>query len=543
MVKTVWVLRAEDLFKRMMLETGEPNKLEIKFPIQRPENQWNNEMKGRFVQAILLDDPIPPLYMTHNIRDLVSPTLMLDGKQRLTSLFKYVNNGYRLWKNTPSVTYTVYEHDENGNPICNEYGVPQSHQETYEIAGKYFKQLPQKLQKTILNFRFDCYMLSEFTADDLSRVIYNLNNGKPATATQKSIMKLGLTLGKSIEDLTKNDLFENRVVLTAGQEKNSEAHKMILCSLMLWTGAEDEEVTYKNLSNSSSLNNFSEHLANTWTKIQLDEMNNMLTNLDNLLPEDNSLCAPYLNATHLPVIIMNIDKYNTLCEDGLITEEQYREFLDYWFKKGVKKYSYTKFSGKNINDKANVEGRIEAMDKELLRFIGLEDDEELIDDEFTNTIKEYFPEVSNEEANDVTLHALMATTGIQYVRFSTEMENDYTENVLNNDKGAEKVENINLYADMLRDYIGENTIADINQIPMYLVAVQEAVNKGYDDRKVKEWFDKFIKKCSEEEVTMDDDVYFGIADDNYNKYSAEGNSDCMISIVKKSICDYCIEGE
>ena len=65
----------------------ESNTLDLSHPIQRAAEQWNLLQKSLLVHSILSDFIIPPLYLTKEKVGKNSIYHLLEGKQRVTSLF------------------------------------------------------------------------------------------------------------------------------------------------------------------------------------------------------------------------------------------------------------------------------------------------------------------------------------------------------------------------------------------------------------------------------------------------------------------------
>ena len=361
-------MTVENIIEAVNLPDDELGKLLLEFPIQRPAGQWNNEKKGRLIHAVLCGDPVPDLYIATSNGVEIAPQYLLDGVQRVTTMVEFCTQtdgkrAMRLWNKTPDVDIPVSVKGEDGKAYLSTM--------TVKLAGKTFKQLPKEAQRAILKFRFDVKLLSDYTDEDLARIMYNLNNGITATATQKAVMKLGMDAGKEIKKLTESDLFEEDFLFTSREEKRSEAHKCVLYSMLQWTGQEYEDFNYSKLTG-STLNTLIDKYSKTWTASHYEGIQSIFDTLHNLLPENEETWRPYFKATHLPVWVMNVDKYLGMLADGEITEEQYHQFLVLWFTKGVKSKEFVALAvddSKNISAKSNIEARIDLMDAALDTYI------------------------------------------------------------------------------------------------------------------------------------------------------------------------------
>ena len=72
-------------------------KFEMGKLITQPDFQrklvWRNEQKSRFVESIILNFPIPPIYLNENIE---ATYMIIDGLQRTTTLLDFYQNKFFL---------------------------------------------------------------------------------------------------------------------------------------------------------------------------------------------------------------------------------------------------------------------------------------------------------------------------------------------------------------------------------------------------------------------------------------------------------------
>lgn len=65
---------------------------------------------------------------------------------------------------------------------------------------------------------------------------------------------------------------------------------------------------------------------------------------------------------------MNLEKMEALESEGMITEEQYKDFLKWWFTQGILSEDYVATCGAGASGKTKTEDRINAMeDTKLIR--------------------------------------------------------------------------------------------------------------------------------------------------------------------------------
>lgn len=94
--------------------------------LQRPEGVWNNSQKSLLIDSLLRGYLINPTYTV--IED--GKQYVIDGVQRLYSVYTYITDGYRLSKNLEPI---IIDDEE------------------YEIAGKKFSKLDEKVQDELMS--------------------------------------------------------------------------------------------------------------------------------------------------------------------------------------------------------------------------------------------------------------------------------------------------------------------------------------------------------------------------------------------------------
>lgn len=159
---------------------------EINFdnPIQRGI-VWNKVMSSLYIHSLLYD------ILVYQKPFLVSKKEngvdILDGKQRGTTLIKYVNNEFAL---------TGLQKE----PLIMVEGKP------YNINGKFFKQLPDELQWKILDFSIDIAKL-ENAPVEIEALFFNRSNGGKAMAK----IDLARSKNRSIEvvkEIAQHEIFK-----------------------------------------------------------------------------------------------------------------------------------------------------------------------------------------------------------------------------------------------------------------------------------------------------------------------------------------------
>lgn len=164
------------------------NSLRFDNAIQRGE-VWDIQRKSRFIDSVLRDFPVPPLYCVKTDKKVTTPKgessvyECIDGKQRCTTLHQFRNGLFALSGLKP-IMYDGNELDING--LC--YG-----------------ELPKLLQEDISTASFIVYFFSNITPDEIADMMDRLNNGKPLSGIEKArIMAIDLN---SIMEMSSHELF------------------------------------------------------------------------------------------------------------------------------------------------------------------------------------------------------------------------------------------------------------------------------------------------------------------------------------------------
>ncbi len=361
---------ASQMVKDYEKDIGQKNRLVFDCPIQRPEGLWSNVAQSLLIHSILQEYLVPNICIVQNGADDFEPMTVLDGKQRMTIVYKYITNGFSLSKTTPPVEVIVPEMDEHGNLIKDENGQTKTHVEYVEIKNKRFDKLPKEFQDKIRNFEFTATMITDATKKELEEQIFRLNNGKTPTATHKAFMKGGIDVAEAIRKrILGNNFFANRFAMSPAQERGGEDMKCAFHVLALLTNANFNKLT------SGDLTKIAEEMRVNWTEGKLSEFdieycNDLLEALNYWLPKEEEFNQKeVLTTVHIPIMVMNVEKARQMMDDEELTVQQYKDFLKYWTTEGFYLEEYRECSEGSPSDKRNIERRINLMDEKLEDFV------------------------------------------------------------------------------------------------------------------------------------------------------------------------------
>lgn len=231
---------------------------------QRNAGMWSLITKSCLVASVLSDSYIPAVVFLKNKAGLdekkgkdIFRYEILDGQQRLSSLFDFINEKWALHGATEPVEFDGF---------------------TYDIAGKKFSELESELQDAIKGFRFTIYALENYSFDEVERLFFNINSGVALSTVQKAKPKLGNENMEFFNKLLTGDFFTQAVNITEAQAKR-EDDLLLLLQTMLLLDNRHEGREYKNISAASCLS-YAESIRNTYDENKKALLRDLVEYLD-----------------------------------------------------------------------------------------------------------------------------------------------------------------------------------------------------------------------------------------------------------------------
>ena len=260
-------------------------------PLQRDSEQWTPAMKGNLVSDILQGNRLHPLIFAEQIINGVAIIWDLDGKQRCTNAYSFVNNGYKISKNIRrwNIKYQTTEKDENGNEILDENGFPIAKNEEFDIRGKKFLDLPEELQEKFLDYTFNYDQYLNCSEEDIGYHIERYNDGKPMNKAQKGITKIGTEFAEMVKSISNMSFFRDRGGYKVSEFNNGTINRVVVESVMAanyfddWKKDLEDQCKYiKDNATTDTFDNF-EDMVNRLEKVVTDEVADMFDSKDSFL--------------------------------------------------------------------------------------------------------------------------------------------------------------------------------------------------------------------------------------------------------------------
>lgn len=207
---------------------SEPKEIEIRPNFQRLF-RWSREQQCSFIESLLLEMPIPPLFFFEKEDGSWD---LLDGLQRLSTIIKFIGTG----KDTPPECQGI-DHNESDWHYDNENNIAEplqlvSGEYLTGLCGLTFVRLPSQLQLNLKRARLHVYVLKRETKPMYKYEVFKrLNRGGAWLEDQElrncSVRMLDETFPEFIQHIAKTDSFLS--ALSLPQEKINNGYIEELC--------------------------------------------------------------------------------------------------------------------------------------------------------------------------------------------------------------------------------------------------------------------------------------------------------------------------
>lgn len=259
-------------------------------PLQRASEQWSPAMKGNLISDILQGNPIPPLVFAEQIINKLAITWDLDGKQRCTNAHSFVKGNYKISKNIRrwNIIYQAQIID-NGNPVLDDNGFPMSERREFDIRGKRFVELPEELQDKFNEYNFDIVQYLNCSSEDIAYHIARYNEGKPMSASQKGITRLGEEFASMVKSISGMPFFKDLGGYKVSESNNGTVNRVVVESVMAanfiedWKKKQEDMCEYmKDNATTECFDNF-EDMVGRITSVGTEDVFNMFDSKDSFL--------------------------------------------------------------------------------------------------------------------------------------------------------------------------------------------------------------------------------------------------------------------
>ena len=320
---------------------------------------WENWRGSNLIQAILLNDPIPEIIIYRN-DDKSQFRKTLDGQQRLTTIYLFVNDGFKL--DLSKSIYPTFEIE--------------GEQYTYQnLQDKLFSELPELLRDIILNYDLRILTANNCTDEQAERYYTSMNAGmKPLKPAEIRMAGMGIKVRRFIAETLKSDWILH--CLTAKSATTNTGSEVISQALTLMHNKLPIELSKENIDKVI----YSFRDTGVPENLQSDMVNicNYLNEATSIWIEDKKVVDakrekgkkvsnyatyrfPFFNKTNTVMLIIAADK--TIKNN--VPVEEFAKWSYNFFEKPSQDYN-DGMNGK-ANELQNVDMRILAIDAEIVK--------------------------------------------------------------------------------------------------------------------------------------------------------------------------------
>lgn len=315
--------------------------LRFDHPVQRASGQWSALQRSLLIHSILGEFPIPPLYLIKCKSGDDTVYQVLDGKQRCTNVFEFINGDFALHASTP--------------PVLNMDG------DWYEIANKRFEDLSEEFQDAIRGYRFTIYVIEDATDEEVEEAFARLNASTSLTQIQKSRPEMGIELARWTKEMTRYPFFTQAVSLTLSQARRESELEVLLQSMLL-LDARDEGYPYKAISMKEVVK-YCRFIRGDYSEQKKGVIRLVVEYLSEAFTEKHK----FLKKSNVPMVFVMAE----MAIGQGISAEEFKNFIDYFSEHTSPEYVENTGSG-NIT-RAKTEGRLLAIYESMKEFLDIPD--------------------------------------------------------------------------------------------------------------------------------------------------------------------------
>lgn len=330
-------------------------------PLQRASEQWSPAMKGNLISDILQGNPIPALVFAEQIVNNLAIIWNLDGKQRCTNVHSFHNDGYKITKNVRrwNIKYQATICDKEKKPILDEKGFPQSEKREFDIRGKKFSDLPEELRDKLMDYNFEIVQYLNCSSEDIAYHIARYNEGKPMTASQKGITRLGEEFASIVKSISGMTFFKELGGYKVSEGNNGTVNRVVVESVMAANFLTDWKKKQEDMC---------EYMKDNATVEQFDSFEDVVERISNVGNDE------VFNMFDSKDSFIWFGLFTRFCDTGLEDEkfiEFMAEFNQSLHSKIINEVSYNELDEKSTKDKKVVLTKMNHLEHLMKEYFGI----------------------------------------------------------------------------------------------------------------------------------------------------------------------------
>ena len=407
-----------------LIEEKQEGELDCAYISQRAAFVWSDEQINKYYSRILNNQPIPELIVCEMVIPGVNGgkiSYLIDGLQRLSyaeafreNLFPVKEKGAEFVK----IRYRKYEYDENGKKVLDENGRAKFTIDIFDIRGKYYKDLPEFLQKRFDKFNINVTRFFDCTPKMIAYHLRNYNNHEAMSKNQYGVTCVANETTKKIKDISQKHTFM----------KNN-----IKCSIRSIKSGMPEEMVARAIMTIKYIDNWKKTPMDTYKFLDKNADESDYKHLTFLLDRLAKVCdktvKELFNTTNFNVWIAAFDKFIDYGMDDTWFVQFMREFINGLHSKQVNGRSYDDVNTRNTKDKNTVKNKVSVIEDLMKDYLHIENEtsentEEVIEDDLFDT--EVVREATTEDPVITNSTESLTTENEEVEKVSGEVVDDST---------------------------------------------------------------------------------------------------------------------
>lgn len=202
-------------------------------PQQRKSGQWEKEVRDNFIVTVLRNEDFDPIKICEQLTKNGVVLWLIDGLQRCTTIENYKAGKFALGKNiNPSIIeYQEVRKDENGKIIRDENGNTVYDIVSYDLRGKSYAHLPEKLKEDFDNCPVEVVKHLDCSDEEVGRHIVRYNSGAKMNVAQKTITYM-CNVARDVKKLSGHAFFSDCVNFSDVKDRNGTIDKIVNETIM-----------------------------------------------------------------------------------------------------------------------------------------------------------------------------------------------------------------------------------------------------------------------------------------------------------------------
>lgn len=369
--------------------------LKFDHPVQRKSGQWSKAQKSLLVHSIIDGYPIPPFYVVkgkgkEGTRG--NSYSVLDGQQRLMTIFEFLNDKFMLDKSIPTLKKIMLDVNDfvDYEDLTKEEVIEAKKQHKFSFeradfneneflgfdsAGLTASELPEDMYDEFRTRSLSVTLYEDnITNEEIEDMFFRLNNGTPLSKIQQTKAKVGSKLMKELQKLVEHKFITEILSLTPAQRKNEKDLEIIITLLFYLDTLSDDKLKVPSTISSTFISKYAESLKNkdkTRVLQLIDKAKSifdyLVASLDGM-EKDKEMKVLLSKPIHITPVMATA--YSALINDQ--TNDAFGEFLELFStmlgsevanksNENIYVTRYKDFLGQGSTKKVKFTGRIEVM--------------------------------------------------------------------------------------------------------------------------------------------------------------------------------------